>query len=87
MAISTDFIATLNHWSKELGANFPMLSDYKRVVSREYGVFNENSQLDNRTTFVIDMDGKVVNITQNRDAIDVTGTLNACSRLKHASAK
>ncbi len=87
LAISTDFIATLNHWSKELGANFPMLSDYKRVVSREYGVFNENSELDNRTTFVIDMEGRVVNITQNRDAIDVTGTLNACSRLKHASAK
>lgn len=87
IAISTDFIATLNHWSKELGANFPMLSDYKRVVSREYGVFNENSELDNRTTFVIDMNGRVVNITQNRDAIDVTGSLNACSRLQHAKSK
>ena len=82
LAVSTDFIATLNHWSKELSADFPFLSDYKRVVSKQYGVFNEQSQLDNRTTFVIDMDGKVVNITENRDAIDVTGALVACSRLQ-----
>ena len=82
MAISTDFIATLNHWSKELGADFPFLSDYKRVVTRQYGVLNEQSQLINRTTFVITMDGKVVNINENRDAIDVTGALTACSRLQ-----
>lgn len=59
-----------------------MLSDYKRVVARQYGVLNEDTLLINRTTFVIDMTGKVVNITQNRDAIDVTGALVACQRLK-----
>lgn len=82
MAISTDFIATLNHWSKELGAEFPMLSDYKRVVSKEYGVLSDQNQLIVRTTFVIDTEGKVVSIMQNRDAIDVTGAVTACSRLK-----
>jgi peroxiredoxin len=59
-----------------------MLSDYKRVVVRQYGVLNEQSLLINRTTFVIDMQGKIVNIIENRDAIDVTGALVACSRLK-----
>ncbi|MBZ5605731.1 MAG: redoxin domain-containing protein [Acidobacteriia bacterium] len=82
LAISTDFIATLNHWSKELGAEFPMLSDYKRVVVKQYGVLSEQNQLIVRTTFVIDTDGKVVSIMQNRDAIDVTGAVTACSRLK-----
>jgi thioredoxin-dependent peroxiredoxin len=82
LAISTDFIATLNHWSKELNAEYPMLSDYKRVVSKQYGVLNEQSQLISRTTFVIDLDGKIVNITESRDAIDPTGALTACSRLK-----
>ena len=59
-----------------------MLSDYKRVVARQYGVLNEQTQLINRVTFVIDMQGKIVNIIENRDAIDVTGALVACSRLK-----
>jgi peroxiredoxin Q/BCP len=82
LAVGTDFIATLNHWKKELQADFPMMSDYKRVVVRQYGVLNEQSLLINRTTFVIDMQGKIVNIIENRDAIDVTGALVACTRLK-----
>jgi peroxiredoxin len=83
VAISTDFIATLNHWSKELGAEFPMASDHNREVAKLYGVLNEKNGLANRTTFVIDPDGKIVNITEDRDAIDVSGALAACSRINN----
>jgi peroxiredoxin len=83
LAISGDFIATLNHWSKELNADFPMLSDYKREVMKEYGVLGEKSYLANRTTFVIDQDGKIVSIEEGNSAIDPTGAVTACSRLKH----
>ena len=82
LTISGDFIATLNHWSKELNATFPMLSDYKRVVMRQYGVLNEQNFLANRTTFVIDTDGKIVSIEEGNSAIDPTGAVTACSRLK-----
>jgi peroxiredoxin len=75
-------VATLNHWSKELNATFPMLSDYKRVVMKQYGTFNEQSFLSNRATFLIDMDGKIANIEEGNSAIDPTGTVTACSRLK-----
>ena len=60
-----------------------MLSDHMREVSRTYGVLNEKVGIANRTTFVLDMEGKIVNITENKEAIDVTGALTACSRLKH----
>jgi peroxiredoxin len=82
LTISGDFVATLNHWSKELNATFPMLSDYKRVVMRQYGVLGEQSFLANRATFVIDMDGKIVSIEEGNSAIDPTGAVTACSRLK-----
>ena len=82
LAISGDFIATLNHWSKELNADFPMLSDYKREVMKEYGVLGA-SYLANRTTFVIDTQGKIVSIEEGSSAIDPTGAVTACSRLKH----
>jgi len=59
-----------------------MLSDYKRVVMRQYGVLNEQSYLANRSTFVIDMDGKIVSIEEGNSAIDPTGAVTACSRLK-----
>jgi peroxiredoxin Q/BCP len=84
VAISTDFIATLNHWSKELDATFPILSDHSRTVTKLYDVLNEQQGIANRTTFVVDMNGKIVDITENRDAIDISGALAACSRLnKH----
>jgi peroxiredoxin len=76
-------MATLNHWSKELGATFPMLSDYKRVVTKQYGVLGETSFLANRTTFLIDMDGKIAYIEEGNSNIDPTGVVTACSRLKH----
>ena len=60
-----------------------MLSDHMREVSKTYGVLNEKVGIANRTTFVVDMEGKIVNITENKEAIDVTGALVACSRLKH----
>jgi peroxiredoxin len=83
LAISGDFIATLNHWSKELNAEFPMLSDYRREVMKKYDVLGETSYLANRTTFIVDMDGKIVEIIEGSSAIDPTGAVTACSRLKH----
>jgi peroxiredoxin len=88
VAVSTDFIATLNHWSKELDANFPILSDHARQVTKLYGVLNEGQGPLNgtavRTTFVVDMNGKIADITEDRNAVDISGALAACSRLaKH----
>jgi peroxiredoxin len=60
-----------------------MLSDYKREVMKQYGVLGEKSYLANRTTFVIDMNGKIVEIIEGNSAIDPTGAITACSRLKH----
>jgi peroxiredoxin len=59
-----------------------MLSDYKREVMKQYGVLGP-SYLANRTTFVIDQDGKIVSIEEGSSAIDPTGAVTACSRLKH----
>ena len=50
-----------------------MLSDHMRDVSKQYGVLNEKAGIANRTTFVIDMDGKIVSIEQGNSAIDPTG--------------
>lgn len=59
-----------------------MLSDYKREVMKQYGVLGP-SYLANRTTFVIDTEGKIVAIEEGNSAIDPTGAVTACSRLKH----
>jgi len=82
LAVSTDFIATLSHWSKELNAEYPLLSDHMREVSKTYGVLVEQAGVANRVTFVIDMDGKITDIFENAAALDPSGAETACSRLK-----
>lgn len=83
LAVSTDALPTLNHWaSVELKAEFPMLSDHKREVSKLYGVLNPNSYFANRVTFVIDKEGKIVEVFESGEAMDVTGALTACQRIK-----
>jgi alkyl hydroperoxide reductase subunit AhpC len=59
-----------------------MLSDHMRDVSKLYGVLNEKAGLSNRTTFVVDMEGKIADIIEGNSAIDPTGAVTACSRLK-----
>ena len=69
-------------FAKQLGADFPILSDFKKDVARKYGILDENSGMARRTTFVIDMDGVVQHIDQGSAALDPTGAVGACARLK-----
>jgi peroxiredoxin len=82
LAVSTDNQPTLNHWAGELQASYPLLSDFMRKVSASYGVLIPDRGVANRTTFVIDIDGKIQHIDEGTAAIDPTGAATACSRLK-----
>jgi len=83
LAISTDFTPTLDHWKKELHADFPMLSDHMRKVSEQYGILIPQLGIANRVTFVVDTEGKIVSIQEGKEALDPTGAETACSRIKH----
>ncbi len=77
-------IATQKEFAKQLSVGFPILSDFaQRKVMAEYGVLLPNLGMANRTTFVIDVDGKIVHIEEGSGAIDPSGAEMACSRLAH----
>ena len=82
LAVSTDFIATLSHWAKELNASYPLLSDHDGAVAAKYGVLIPDRRIANRATFVIDTEGKIVEIVEGSAAIDPTGAETACSRVR-----
>ena len=80
--MSTDAAPTLQHWAKELGAEFPLLSDHDRKITALYGVLQPNGYA-NRATFVIDMEGKIAFIQEGNAAVDPSAADEACSRLAH----
>jgi len=82
LGISTDFTPTLSHWAKELNLSYPLLSDKKGDVAKLYGVLNADVMIANRTTFVIDPDGKIQHIEEGKEAVDPTGAETACKRIR-----
>jgi peroxiredoxin len=82
--VSTDNTPSQKRFAEDLKVGFPMLSDFAtRKVSTDYGVLMADRGIANRTTFVIDKDGKIQHIEEGTAAIDISGAANACSRLAH----
>lgn len=59
LPISVDSTDTLREYKAKYQMSFDLLSDFKRTVSRLYGVLNEEKFYANRAYFVIDRDGLV----------------------------
>ena len=73
-------------FAKQISVTFPLLSDIKHTVVRDYGIFNEEGGYGNRATFVIDKDGIIQHIDEGNVAIDITGAADTCNILSHKKA-
>ena len=79
--ISTDNTPSQKEFAAKNNIQFPLLSDFaKREVSAAYGVLMPENGMANRSTFVVDKEGKIIYIEQGNTAIDPTGADTACSR-------
>ena len=59
LPISVDSTASLKEFKNKLQMKTDLLSDFKREISRAYGVLNEDRFYSNRAYFLIDKDGRV----------------------------
>jgi peroxiredoxin len=82
LGVSVDSTWANKAFREQVGADFPILSDWKKDVARLYGVLNEESGAAFRTTFVIDTEGIVRHIDQGRDALDPKGAIGACRLIR-----
>jgi peroxiredoxin len=59
LPISVDSTASLKEFKNKLQMKTELLSDFKRDVSRAYGVLNEDRFYSNRAYFLVDKEGRV----------------------------
>jgi peroxiredoxin len=83
LGISVDSSPANKAFAEQIGVHFPLLSDFQRKVSVEYGILNEQYGFANRTTFVVDKEGIIQHIEKDAAAIDPTGAHAVCSLLEH----
>jgi peroxiredoxin len=59
LPISVDSTASLKEFKNKLQMKTELLSDFKRDISRAYGVLNEDRFYSNRAYFLIDREGRI----------------------------
>jgi mycoredoxin-dependent peroxiredoxin len=80
LGVSMDSPFANKAWAQQIGVTFPLLSDLGGDTSREYGVYNPSYKAARRVTYLIDKDGKVVEMQKDRDAIDPSEVVTSCQR-------
>ena len=63
--VSVDSTWANKAFREQIGAEFPILSDWKKDVSRQLGILDEKTGFARRTTFVVDKAGIVQKIDQS----------------------
>jgi len=81
--MSVDSVPANREFAKQIEVTFPLLSDFKRTVVKDYGVFNEEQGFGNRATFLIDKEGIIRHIDEGNVAIDPSRVAEACNVLQH----
>lgn len=81
-----DSVPANAEFAKKIGVSFPLLSDFTRKVSKEYGILNDERQFAMRTTFVVDKQGAIQYIEEGNGAVDPTGAVTLCTGLKKKEA-
>jgi mycoredoxin-dependent peroxiredoxin len=85
LPISVDSVPSLREFKNKLGMTTELLSDFKRDISRAYGVLNDEKFYSNRAYFLIDTSGIVrwshveSNNSQRRDNSEILGAIKLLS--------
>src|ERR1700739_1703593 len=88
LGVSMDNTFATKVFADQNGVTFPLLSDIGGKVIRQYGIYKESDQFRTkipaarRATYLIDKNGKVVEMQMGADAVDPTKTVRACERRK-----
>jgi peroxiredoxin (alkyl hydroperoxide reductase subunit C) len=82
LGVSMDSPFSNKAWAQQINVTFPLLSDWGGDVTKEYGLYNPKYKAARRVNYLIDKDGKVVQVQLDSEAIDPTKVVEACEARK-----
>jgi len=86
VALSSDSVYSHRAWAQKMGLKHRILSDMHRTVSKAYGLYMPDANINQRATVIIGADGKVAwvkvepDITKERDYREVEAVLARLSK-------
>ena len=85
LGVSMDSPFANKAWAQQIGVTFPLLSDLGGDVTKEYGIYDPSHKASRRVTYLIDKDGKVVEMQKDKEALDPTAVVTVCERRRMKS--
>jgi peroxiredoxin len=85
LGVSVDSNWSNKAFREQLGVSFPILSDWKKEASRQYGLLNESNGTARRATFVVDKQGIVQKVDVGQEALDPSAVVGMCEKLHKGS--
>ena len=82
LGVSMDSPFSNAAWAEKEGIKVPILSDWGGDLTKQLGIFNPQYKAARRTTYLIDKEGKVIEMQMDRDAVDPTQIVTSCERRK-----
>ena len=82
LGISMDSPFSNKAWAQQINVTFPLLSDWGGDVTKQYGLYNPKYKAARRVNYLIDKNGKVVEMQLDSDAVDPTKVVEACEARK-----
>ena len=82
LGVSMDSRFSNQAWAEKIGITFPLLSDWGGDVTKEYGLYNPKYKAARRVNYLIDKNGKVMEMQLDSEAIDPSKVVQACEARK-----
>jgi len=64
IGVSVDSLSTQKRFAEKYNAKFPIVSDKEKKISEAYQVLNEKGTSAQRVTFIIDENGKIIEVLE-----------------------
>jgi peroxiredoxin len=82
LGVSMDSRFSNQAWAEKIGVTFPLLSDWGGDVTKEYGLYTPKYKAARRVNYLIDKNGKVIEMQLDSEAIDPSKVVQACEARK-----
>ena len=82
LGVSMDSPFSNAAWAEKINITFPLLSDLGGDITKKYGLYDEKRKVGRRVTFLIDKEGKIVEVQADSEAIDPSAIVTSCERRK-----
>src|SRR6185369_1128916 len=83
LGVSMDSTFANKAFAEKIGVSFPLLSDWGGETTTKYGIYDKRYKAARRVTFLIDKEGKILEMQVDREAVvNPDAIVTACKRQK-----